>query len=123
MSICHNKHYEREFVNMMNQKGHLCMRIAGSGAGTEAVCDTVLFANGKSHLVEVKATRGLVLYVRKHIREQLNKLCTVATANNLIPLLAVKFKHKGWKLFSINYDSNEKLSFLGGNKNECSTLL
>ena len=33
----HGKAYEREFVNMMTSLGLDCHRIAGSGAGKEAV--------------------------------------------------------------------------------------
>lgn len=120
MNICHNKKYEREFVNMMNQRGHLCLRIAGSGAGKEAVCDTILFCNGKTYLVEVKATREQVFYVRSHIKEQLNKLYDAAIKNSLISLLAIKFKYKGWSLIPVTKDMHNKIKY--EDKNESSNI-
>jgi len=98
MAICNNKQYEREFVRMMNAEGHLCMRVAGSGQQASAVCDCVLFKEGKVYLVEVKATKENKLYLRKTIKNQIRKLCEVALDHKIIPLLAIKRKYKGWEL-------------------------
>lgn len=108
---------------MMNEKGHLCLRIAGSGAGSEAVADTILFVNGVSHLVEVKATREAPFYVRTHVRDQLNELYKVAIKNKLIPVLAVKFKRRGWKFYQVRDEMSKKLDFEGVMSDDCSVVL
>jgi len=101
MSFCHNKHYEREYATLMCKEGHHCERVAGSGSAKEAVCDCVLFMDGRSFLVEVKATKGNVFYVRKHIREQLEVMREVVGKQRINAMLAVKFKYKGWKQLNI----------------------
>ncbi|MBU0470389.1 MAG: hypothetical protein KJ984_02845 [Nanoarchaeota archaeon] len=92
-----DKRYEREFADLMCHQGNHCERVAGSGSAKEAVCDCVLFKESRSYLVEVKATKQKVLYVRKHIREQLKKMQETARQQQIHALLAVKFKHRGWK--------------------------
>ena len=98
MAICHNKQYENEFVKLMLSKGHYCLRVAGSGSGNEAVCDCVLFKEGRVFLVEVKATKFKKLILRKNIREQLERMKETALKNNVNCLLAVKYKRKGWDI-------------------------
>lgn len=110
MSICHNKKYEREFVNMMTEKGIECYRIAGSGIGKEAVSDCIILHKTGTYLVEVKATKEPVFYMRKAVREQLSLLHDTAIRNNAVPLLAIKFKHKGWN-FIVVKDGMESLPF------------
>lgn len=83
----------------MISKGFHCERIAGSGCGVNAVCDCVLFRDGKVYLVEVKATKEKKFYYRKAVREQLERMKEVAVKHNAIPLLAVKFKGRGWEEF------------------------
>jgi Holliday junction resolvase len=95
------KRYEREYADMQCSLGHHCERIAGSGSASEAVCDCVLFKDGFSYLVEVKTTKELVFYVRKHIREQLERMNEKAQKQRIHSLLAVKFKHHGWKELDI----------------------
>lgn len=111
MGICHNKQYEREFVNRMNEYGKLCFRIAGSGCGKEACCDTILVHNGITYLVEVKATKEKVFYVRGRIKEQLNELYSVAVKNSLKPILAIKFKHKGWNIVQLKEQISNKVEY------------
>ena len=100
MAICHNKQYEREFVRMMTKKGLTCMRIAGSGAGEEAVCDCILFTP-HSCLVEVKATREKAFYMRKKTVQQLQLMVDACQKSNLTPLLAIKFKYRGWNIVKV----------------------
>jgi len=105
MAICHNKKYEAMFVRLMNKLNFPCFRVAGSGAAEEAVCDCILFLP-EPCLVEVKATKENVFYMRKNVREQLEKMIDVCSSNNLIPVLAVKFKHRGWNIIKIkDYDN------------------
>ncbi len=96
MSICHNKQYEREFCRLMLKKGYHCERIAGSGKADSAICDCILFANGNVYVVEVKATKEQKFYELGYVREQLMTLIDTAKKHNVLPLLAIKFKHRGW---------------------------
>ncbi len=97
MSICHNKRYENEYVKRMILAGYHCERIAGSGSGQNAVCDCILFKEGEVYLVEVKATKEPKFYLRALVKEQLNKMTTVAKERNVRALLAIKFKYRGWE--------------------------
>ena len=97
MSICTNKRYENEYVNRMIAQGYHCERVAGSGSGQNAVCDCVLFKDGEVYLVEVKATKEPKFYLRALVREQLDRMTTVAKERNVRALLAIKFKYKGWE--------------------------
>ena len=99
MSIHNNKRYENEFVNMMVEKGHACFRIAGSGAGKDAVCDCVLLKDKKVYLVEVKATKEKIFYLRTHVKEQLARMNAVAKNHSIDSMLAVKLKKRGWRLY------------------------
>ena len=101
MSFCHNKHYEREYATLMCREGYHCERVAGSGSAKEAVCDCVLFRDGKSFLVEVKATKDKTFYVRTHVRKQLEIMKNIARKQGISSLLAVKFKRRGWKQLDI----------------------
>ena len=101
MSFCHNKQYEREYASLMCKKGFHCERVAGSGSAKDAVCDCVLFRDGRSFLVEVKATKDKTFYVRKNIRKQLETMRAVALKHNVNAVLAVKFKYRGWKQLNI----------------------
>ena len=93
-----NKRYENEFVNMMLAKGYHCERIAGSGCGKEAVCDCILFKDGKVFLVEVKATKEKQFYMRSVVKQQLSRMKEVAIRSNVGYMLAVKFKYQGWRM-------------------------
>jgi len=97
MSICNNKRYENEYVKRMIDKGYHCERVAGSGSGQNAVCDCILFKDDEVYLVEVKATKEPKLYLRAIIREQLDKMTTVAKKRNVRALLAIKYKYRGWE--------------------------
>lgn len=101
MSLCHNKKYEREFADMMCSEGHHCERVAGSGSAQKAVCDCILFRENKSFLVEVKTTKLKVFYIRKQVREQLETMRQIALRQNILALLAIKFKRRGWKTLEI----------------------
>ncbi len=96
MSICNNKRYENEYLKRMLNEGYHCERVAGSGSGSNAVCDCVLFKDGEVFLVEVKATKEAKFYLRAGIKEQLDKMVEVAKKSNVRALLAIKFKHKCW---------------------------
>jgi len=87
----------------MIAQGHHCERVAGSGSAKDSVCDCILFKEGKVFLVEVKATKEEKLYMRKGIKDQLDRMKEVALKHGVIPLLAVKFKGRGWDLREISF--------------------
>ena len=97
MSICNNKRYENEYLKRMIAEGYHCERIAGSGSGQNAVCDCILFKDNQVWLVEVKATKEPQFYLRAKIKEQLDKMTTIAKERHVRALLAIKFKHRGWE--------------------------
>ncbi len=101
MRICNNKRYENEFVRKMINEGHHCERVAGSGSGQNAVCDCVLFKEGKVYLVEVKATKEKKFYFRAGIKEQLGIMTNIAKKSNVGALLAIKYKHRGWEIIEL----------------------
>lgn len=105
MALCNNKKYEREFVKLMNKTGFTCFRIAGSGSADDAVCDCVLYLP-EPCLVEVKATKEEIFYMRKPVREQLDLMIQSCIKNNLTPVLALKFKHRGWNILKIDSYNN-----------------
>ncbi len=96
MQAYRNTRYENEFLNLQVEKGWHCERVAGSGMGQHAVCDLVLFREGKVYLVEVKATKEPKFYRRAKVKRQLDKMTTVARKVNVGAILAIKFKHRGW---------------------------
>lgn len=99
MSVHNNKRYENEFVKRMIAEGNHCERVAGSGSGQEAVCDCILFRDGKVFLVEVKATKEKAFYLRSHVKAQLEKMKEIAMRSNVEYMLAVKLKRRGWRLY------------------------
>lgn len=97
MSLHSNKRYENEFVKKMIAEGHHCERVAGSGSGKDAVCDCILFKESKVYLVEVKATKAPKFYYRSYVKEQLDRMTSVAKKCNVGAILAIKYKHRGWE--------------------------
>ena len=109
MAICNNKRYENEFLKKMIAEGHHCERVAGSGSGANAVCDCILFKEGKVYLVEVKATKEKKFYYRKNVVEQLRIMKEVAKKHGVSSMLAVKIKRRGWRF----YEDEEYLTTKG----------
>lgn len=79
--------YERDFCNMMKERGFHTERVAASGRRQYSVCDAVLFTKKEVFLVEVKSTRENVFRING-----LHGIAEKATEFNIIPLLAVYFK-------------------------------
>lgn len=96
MHACRNTRYENEYLNMQVAKGFHCERVAGSGMGQHAVCDCILFRDGRVYLVEVKATREPKLYMREKVKKQLDRMTSTARKANVGAILAVKYKYRGW---------------------------
>lgn len=93
---------EREFANLSCNSFTHCERVAGSGSRLNAVCDAVLFGRDYTALFEIKTIRDSVFYVRKDVREQLMKLYDLCCKFGKVPVLAVKFKYKGWYFMIIS---------------------
>ena len=79
--------YERDFCNMMKEKGFHAERVAASGRRKYSVCDVILFSKTEVFMVEVKSTASDVFRV-KGLRGVIEK----SAEFNVIPLLAVYFK-------------------------------
>lgn len=79
--------YERDFCNMMKEKGYHTERVAASGRRQYSVCDAVLFSKKEVFLVEVKSTREVVYRMTG-----LHGIIEKATEFNIVPLIAVYFK-------------------------------
>lgn len=101
MSLHSNKRYENEFVKKMIAEGHHCERVAGSGSGQDAVCDCILFKEGKVYLVEVKATRAPKLCIRSYVKVQLDRMVAVARKSNVGALLVIKYKYRDWEITNL----------------------
>lgn len=102
--------YERDFCNMMCELGNHAERVAASGKRYSSVCDAVLITFMKTYLVEVKATKEKIFYVKG-----LHGIVEVAQKYNISPVLAVRFKgncHKPgrWVLKIITPEIN-KINF------------
>lgn len=104
--IWRNKDYERRFINLITKLGFDAHRIAGSGVGKEAFCDCIISFNKQTYAVEVKTTKDKIFYMRKDVVEQLKKMIDFCERNDYVPLLAVRFKYKGWNVFEVKNFEN-----------------
>lgn len=108
--------YERDFCNVMKERGFHTERVAASGRRKGAVCDAVLFSDKRVYLVEVKSTKEKSF----SLRNGLHGLLPVCSKYNLTPLIAVYFKSshsskgKGRWVFKIIDDELEKVNFDDG---------
>lgn len=96
MSICNNKSYENKYCLWKRSNGAIAMRIAGSGKSLGAICDCIVIDKGKTSLVEVKACKGTVLYVRETIKQQLTQMRNICLMHSITPIVAVRFKNRQW---------------------------
>ena len=79
--------YERDFCNLMKERGFHTERVAASGRRQYSVCDAVLFSKKETFLIEVKSTREVVYRMTG-----LHGIIEKAIEFNIVPLLAVYFK-------------------------------
>lgn len=101
--------YERDFCNMMKDKGFHTERVAASGRRKYSVCDVILFSKSAVFMVEVKSTAS-----DKFRMTGLHGVIEKAIEFNVQALLAVYFKSshssKGsgkWVLKRLNSDLKE----------------
>jgi Holliday junction resolvase len=87
MKLKSHLQYERDFCNLMDEKGFHTERVAASGRRRYSVCDVILFSKFRVFMVEVKST-GLAKFRVKGLHGVVEK----ALEFNVMPLLAVYFK-------------------------------
>lgn len=111
MAFCNNKSFENKYCLWKRSKGHIAMRIAGSGKSDGAICDCVVIDNHKVKFVEVKACKDEVFYVRADIKKQLSHLRAACLLYNLKAGLAIRFKNRGWVEVDISRDIPNKVKY------------
>lgn len=94
--------WERKFCELAEQYGFHAERVASSGGRINAVCDVVVVKKGVAFLVEVKSTSKLVFRINARVKQQLAELVKVCESCGGIPILAVRFKRKCWKLLRLD---------------------
>lgn len=100
------KNFERTLMNELIEKGHLVMRVAGSGVHSGAICDLILFPKNL-HLpvmVEVKtvgAEKWEFTRQPQKTREELLKLKDSVGKFGLRGCLAIRFLRKRWLFMDI----------------------
>ena len=79
--------YERDFCNLMKERGFHTERVAASGRRRYSVCDLIMFSKDEVFMVEVKSTKESKFRMRG-----LHGVIEIANEYNVVPLLAVYFK-------------------------------
>lgn len=79
--------YERDFCNIMKDRGFHTERVAASGRRKHSVCDLILFSKQEVFMVEVKSTKEVKFRMRG-----LHGVIEIAQEYNVVLLLAVYFK-------------------------------
>ena len=110
MNLKDQVNYERQYVDIKCGEGFHCERVAGSGRKKQSVADCILFRDNVC-LVEVKATKDEVFRVTARTRRQLERMVTVCHRHGLQPLLAIRFKRRGWKEVDLYNGIPKKVSF------------
>ena len=96
---------ERELIHFLLDKGFACIRAAGSGKTSYPSPDVFAGKKGKKFAIEVKSSKKEVIYIERNEIEELVKWASIAGCK---PIVAVKFKNKGWKFFSEFKKASEK---------------
>lgn len=94
--------WERKFCEFAEQSGFHSERVASSGSRLDSVCDVVIVKAGKACLVEVKSTKKSIFRINGRTKSQLTELYQACEACGAIPLLAVRFKRKQWKIVRVD---------------------
>lgn len=97
---------ERELLGLLQEKGFVVHRVAGSGVGEKAICDLVAVRDGKVFFYECKSRKKY--YYPHEDMEQLKSLKEAATRCGAVPMLALKLNHKEWKFFDLSAGVPEK---------------
>ncbi|GEM_PF-1081047 len=103
MSKRYASEVERELLRRIESSGGICFRVAGSGSyGGKP--DLIARIGNKYYVIEVKYTKNNFVYIKE---EQKLKLIEQALKFNAIPVLAVKFRKKGWRFFDLRLVENK----------------
>ncbi len=101
MALCHNKQFENYYCHLCRERGQFAVRVAGSGASEGACCDVILL-DERAYLVEVKTTKEPIFKLTNVVKQQLTFLREQALRVNAVPLLAIRFKNRGWREINIS---------------------
>jgi len=91
---------ERELLRILQERGFVVHRVAGSGVGEKAICDLVAVKDGKAFFYECKSRKKY--YYPREDSKQLQILMTAANKCGARAMLAVKINHKDWKFVNIS---------------------
>ncbi len=95
-------------MDKLVKEGMVVHRIAGSGRGTDAICDLIAIdSEGKPHFIEVKS-RKKVFYTKEH-EPQLRAIIDAANKCNAKPVLAVKLNYKPWQMIDLSNGIPKKI--------------
>jgi len=94
--------WERKFCELAEQYDFHAERVASSGSRFNAVCDVVIVKAGAAYLVEVKSTSKQIFRINARVKQQLADLVDACESCGGIPILAVRFKRKEWKLLRLD---------------------
>ncbi len=102
---------ERELLRILEEKGFVVHRVAGSGVGEKAICDLVAVREGKVFFYECKSRKKY--YYPREDAEQLKTLISSAKKCGAMAILAVKLNNKDWKFVRISdyLDAPDKINF------------
>ena len=96
--------WEYELMNKLSEIG-VVVRAAGSGLS--AICDLVFFNKSISKcpfFIECKETKNDIYYINY---DQINKLIEVTRKYGGIPILAIKFKRRGYLFVNLLKNNNK----------------
>ncbi len=98
---------ERELLRILEEKGFVVHRVAGSGVGEKAICDLVAVKDGKVFFYECKSRKKY--YYPQADAEQLRTLISSTKKCGATAVLAVKINHKEWKFVELGEQVPEKI--------------
>jgi len=99
--------YERELIDLFQQKGYSVIRSAGSGVGTPSP-DILLFKRGRQYGLECKAWDKPNLGLRK---EQVHDLVKWEDNTGMTTMVAWRLSRDGWYFIYPSELTEQKKSF------------
>ncbi len=105
---------EREILNKLREFGFSGIRAAGSGTTKWPTPDILAAREGCIIAMEVKVSSGDKIYVR---RREINELLSFSSDFNALPVLSVRFRRGGWRIFNIAELDEKGANFLAELRN------
>ena len=95
------KNFERKLQHELEAKGHMVIRVAGSGVSSTAHCDLIMFPKDINLpcLIEVKTTsqdKWVLRWQTQTVRDEINSLKDQAKNYGLRAVIALKFMRRDW---------------------------